>query len=55
MAFQIQGTVVVIVPLKKIEYRVYGDPIIVFPKPYSIYTRGTICELESKLLKRVLR
>ena len=32
-----------IVPLKKIEYsRVYADLSIVYPKPYSIYFRGTI-------------
>ena len=30
-----------IVPLKKIGYRVYGDLIIIYPKPYSIYLRGT--------------
>ena len=29
-------------PLKYIEYGVYGDPIITYPKPYSIYLRGTI-------------
>ena len=32
----------VIVPLKWIEYGVYGDLIIIYPKPYSIYLRGTI-------------
>ena len=32
-----------IVPYKLIEYGVYGDLlIIVYPKPYSIYLRGTI-------------
>ena len=31
-----------IVPLKYIEYGVYGDLIIIYPKPYSIYLRGTI-------------
>ena len=31
-----------IVPLKWIEYGVYGDLIIVYPKPYSVYLRGTI-------------
>ena len=31
-----------IVPLKQIEYGVYGDLIIVYPKPDSIYLRGTI-------------
>ena len=32
----------VIVPLKSIEYRVYGDLIMTYPKPYSIYLRETI-------------
>ena len=32
----------VIVPLKQIECGVYGDLIIIYPKPYSIYLRGTI-------------
>ena len=32
----------VIIPLKLIEYGVYGDLIIMYPKPYSIYLRGTI-------------
>ena len=32
-----------ILPLKYIEYEVYGDLILVYPKPYSIYfLRGTI-------------
>ena len=31
-----------IVPLKKIEYGVYGDLIIIYPKPYSIYFRRTV-------------
>ena len=31
-----------IVPLKWIEYGVYGDLVIMYPKPYSIYLRGTI-------------
>ena len=31
-----------IFPLKKIEYGVYGELIIIYPKPYSIYLRGTI-------------
>ena len=31
-----------IVPLKKIEYGVYGDLLVLYPKPYSIYLRGTI-------------
>ena len=30
------------VPLKQIEYGVYGDLITTYPKPYSIYLRGTI-------------
>ena len=29
-------------PLKWIEYGVYGDLIIMYPKPYSIYIRETI-------------
>ena len=33
----------IIVPLKWIEYgAVYGDLVIIYPKPYSIYLRGTI-------------
>ena len=39
-----------IVPLKQIEYGVYGDFIIIYPKPYSIYLRGTI-ELQSTALQ----
>ena len=31
-----------IVPLKQIDYGVYGDLILIYPKPYSIYLRGTI-------------
>ena len=30
------------VPLKQIEYGVHGNRIRIFPKPYSIYLRGTI-------------
>ena len=30
------------VPLKQIEYGVYGDPVTIYPKSYSIYLRGTI-------------
>ena len=29
-------------PFKYIEYGVYGDLIIIYPKPYSIYLRRTI-------------
>ena len=29
-----------IVPLKQIEYGVYGDLIVIYSKPYSIYLRG---------------
>ena len=36
------GILKIIVPLKSIEYGVYGDHIILYPKPYSIYLRGTI-------------
>ena len=28
-------------PLKYIEYGVYGDLVIIYTKPYSIYLRGT--------------
>ena len=31
-----------IVPRKQIECGVYGDLVIIYPKPYSIYLRGTI-------------
>ena len=31
-----------IVPLKKIEYGIYGETIKTYPKPYSIYLGGTI-------------
>ena len=31
-----------ILPLKEIEYGVYGDLILMYPTPYSIYLRGTI-------------
>ena len=31
-----------IVSLKKIEHGLDGDLIIMYPKPYSIYLRGTI-------------
>ena len=31
-----------IVPLKWIEHGAYGDLSIIYPKPYSIYLRGTI-------------
>ena len=39
-----------IVPLKQIEYGVYGDLIIRYPKPYSIYLRGTLCWPSSVLV-----
>ena len=29
-------------PQVDIEYGVYGDLIIIFPKPYSVYLRGNI-------------
>ena len=29
------------------EYGIYGDLIIVYPKPYSIYIRGTIDQEEA--------
>ena len=31
-----------IVPLKQIEYGVYADLIIIYPKPYSIYLEVTV-------------
>ena len=31
-----------IVPLKQIEHGVSGDLIVIYPKPYCIYLRGTI-------------
>ena len=31
-----------IVPLKNLEYGVFGDLVIIYPKPYPIYVRGTI-------------
>ena len=36
------------VRLKQIEYGAYGDLIVIYPNPYSIYFRGTIgrCGLE---------
>ena len=30
------------VPLEKLEYGVYGDLLVIYPKPYSIYLRGTL-------------
>ena len=41
-----------IVPLKYLEYEVYRDLIIIYPKPYSLYLRGSIpsyCSSESKV------
>ena len=35
-----------IVPLKWIECGVYGDLSTIYPKPYSIYLRWTICVCE---------
>ena len=32
----------VVVPRKSMEYGVYGDLIMRYPKPYSVYLRGTI-------------
>ena len=31
-----------IVPLKSIEYGVYGDLVIIYPKPYSVYLQGIL-------------
>ena len=36
------GYIGFIVPLKWIDYGVYADLILIYPKPYSIYLRGTI-------------
>ena len=41
LLFRVQG-LGYIVPLKWMEYGIYGDLIIIYPKPYSIYLRGTI-------------
>ena len=38
----LEGLYRVIVPLMKIEDGVYGDLIMIYPKPCSIYLRGTI-------------
>ena len=43
VALQLRFTVLgAMVPLEQIEYGVYGDLIIISPRPYSIYLRGTI-------------
>ena len=43
----------VIVPLKQIF--VYGDLIIIYPKPYSIYLRGTIgCRFRGRVGPKVI-
>ena len=40
------------VPLRELEYGVYGDLIMVYPKPYSIYVRGDYrCWVAIKELK----
>ena len=36
------------VPLKWIEYGLYGDLVKTYPKSYSIYLRGTIDSLTPK-------
>ena len=41
-------------PFKQIEYGVYGDFILIYPKPYSIYFRGTINPNRSLLKKKTL-
>ena len=38
----VQQVAEIIVPLKEIECGVCGNLIIIYPKPYSIYLRGTI-------------
>ena len=40
------------VPPKYIEYGVYGDRIIMYPKPYFIHLRGTVRYLGSGKLFR---
>ena len=39
---QTLGNILPLRSLKSIEYGVYGDLIIIYPKPYSIDLRGTI-------------
>ena len=36
------GNSSVIVPLKWIEHGVYGDLIIIYPRPYSMYFKGIV-------------
>ena len=36
-----------IVPLSYIEYGLCGDVFVLYPKPHSIYLRGTVCEQAS--------
>ena len=40
LANMLPGQFRVIAPLKKIEYGVYGDLIVIYPKPSSIYLMG---------------
>ena len=50
VGFEVQGDCKLrssIVPLKYIEYGVYGDLMKMYPKPYSIYLRGTTAQLVS--------
>ena len=35
-------TAITIVPLKEIEHGVYGDLVIIYPRPYSIYLGGIL-------------
>ena len=44
-----------IVPLKYIEYGVYGKLIIIYPKPYSIYLWGPICREWSRSVTSINR
>ena len=37
------------------EYGVYGDLIVIYPKPYSIYLRGTIIRTHHTLAMSVQR
>ena len=40
--FRLNRSKKTVVPFKEIESGVYGDLILIFPKPYSIYLKGTI-------------
>ena len=46
------GVFGLIVPLKQIEYGVDGDFIVIYPKPYFIYLRGSIPSYSNITLKK---